>query len=75
MMKQEFTWKKIPKNLKKIDKDLYHFLGKAKAPEAKSIHTGRLWWDFQNNYCVCVYLHNATVLIPISKFSHYAEVG
>ena len=73
-MKQVIEWKKLPKDLRRIDKDLYHFLTKAKKPESQCIYTGRLWWSLEHEYSVCIHLHNFNALVPINKFSHYAEV-
>lgn len=76
-MKQVIEWKKIPKNLDKLDKDLYYFKRKKVYYYYPQIICGRLWYeslDMDHYYAVLLTLKDVDIRICINYFSHYAEV-
>ena len=72
-MQQVIEWKKLPKDLDTLDHDYYHFKGSKKHKhEAPSIVTGRLWTC--DGLKVLIMLNDTDVRVPLSYFTHYAEV-
>lgn len=76
-MKQVIEWKKLPKNLDKLDKDIYLFKTKKAFDYYPKIVCGRLWCesaDMDYYYSVFLTLKDVDIRIAINYFSHYAEV-
>lgn len=76
-MKQVIEWKQLPKNLDKLEKDLYLFKTKKPFDYYPPIICGRLWYEVIHMpfyYHVFVTLKDVDIRIPINYFSHYTEV-
>lgn len=75
-MKQIIEWKKIPKNLKKLEFKDYLFKAK-KGVAAPRVISGALDYyspDMDWEYIVVVEFDRTRIWFPISYFTHYAEV-
>lgn len=75
-MKQVIEWNKLPKNLDKLENRAYLFKA-SPLMDIPSIMVGRLWWesmDMDYEYCVFIAIERMDLRLPISYFTHYAEV-